>query len=718
MLHKFYATGISCIGCVQDIRKILKKKLFVQGIKLENSENLPVVDDFWVNLIDKSVYIESELSEADLLSYLCKELPQYNICAQDKKTEPNHLFYGMLGVFAGATILAITLLYTSLTIYIILAISSLSLTLTVILGSDIYYKAYLDLQQLKFSMDVLFALSTLVTTLVSLVGFVCTGLPMMFDAAPLILGFRHLGISLKNYWIHNLGKQDLFSSLDKKLRDYILSLEKGSVVKVKPGEMFPVNGSLLTESQTSFISKENITGNFGPISATKGMYIQAGTMNCSDIELEIEYDDSSYILDLDKAYAALDQTEQDFSLSKYSEKLLTYFVPSIFVVAIISGIILGCVMSPYAGFCVAISVLVAACPCTLGLVAPLIYHISLGKLLKQGLVFNNVEALDALSEIDCVVFDLNGSLTQGKYCVQNTHLVTDEFALIIASLEVSSKHPIGNAIYQHFAKDGNILLDTEGLKILANGVAGMIAGDNYKIINLDDSDTCTHALYKNDQKIAEFAVRDVLRPYAKELIKFLQERKIKAYICTGDSHANAEYYAKSLGIESANIISSQSSKNKLEFLESLAAKKVAYVGDGPNDILAAGKSLVSFGLHNNAHSSNNSMQTGFLAGVDINLTEDSFAPIVAALKLSQDMRSVFNRSLLMSFIYNVGSVLLVCTSMQFCGTMLFSAGICASLMIVQMLIVFASLYVFKMHDYAEAPQLAEDEGYSLPSMSC
>ena len=377
--------------------------------------------------------------------------------------------------------LIICLATSGLSLALMTSLAVFSTLLTLVLGANSYYEAWTKLTKTKtLTMDSLFALSTASILIVSIASLFLPWLPMMFEAGLLIYGFRHIGIAIENTIKEKIGAAKFQDRAPKTVRRKtpdgfeeinLDQISAGEVIIVYPGEIIPLDG---IGEEEGLIYNTIITGATLPRYFAPQTKVLAGMRlanNEKPLAIRItKSQNESYLARLDKVIeqSVLEKAPIEIKTGK----LLHYFIPTVIALAVASGIIIGFFFPAAIAIQCAVSVLVSACPCTLGLITPLAVKTGMHKAAENGVQFKSAKTLQQAEQIDTVIFDLNGTLTTGVpsvkelYLFEESNLSEAEFLSYCSALEKKSNHPIGKAIYsfanQHKKLDLNleaILLD-------------------------------------------------------------------------------------------------------------------------------------------------------------------------------------------------------------------------------------------------------------------
>ena len=652
----------------------------------------------------------------------------------------NHWLLGGIGLVAGIAMLVIMLTGVALPFSALIALGGVSTIITLWLGKTSFQQAWLKWKKnpdmpnkrREVTMDTLFSISTISVLLVSLASFAFHFLPMMFDAGLLIFGFRHIGLGIRQLMRNHLDFKKKFQDTAPKTVQVYDEIKKvvgfkntqsvlpGELVLVEPGEMIPLDGESLNDN--GLINELLVTGQDIPRPISANETLLAGMripIDGTRLLLRVKNTHAdSYLSSLDKQLTEL--SDKKAPIQEYADKVLRYFIPTILSLAIISGVVVGIFFPPALAIQCAVSVLVAACPCTLGLVVPLSLGVGMRKAKQYGIqAFKDPSMLQCADSIDTVVFDLNGTLTKGNPEVvraglfQGADIPFDEVCSITSSLESQSSHAYAHAICRHIKKVvPNVPqppMSSAMSTIIFGGVQASMDNHSYSIGNeymmrhlgiditrfksslrLKDAERPIF-FAKDNQIVAYFILSDALRDDAKATIQALQSMRKKVLICTGECRATAAYYASMLGIDINDIYAECKPNEKEKIINELKTigprkgKNVAMVGDAANDSLAIAAS--DFGIAIKSKSTNDLVEQQ--AGVV--LQNSNLQPVLNAFVIARQTMRNIKQNLFFSLGYNVCSI--VCTGglLVALGFAL-NPGIGVALMILQTVLILLNVY--------------------------
>ena len=629
--------GMTCSACSSGLEKYLNKQ---EGIK-----------QAYVNLVMNTAsieYDEKKLSLKDLDKFVERAgfkslgINDYKKEGKKEKNQKCRLI--------GITIFSILTLYISMAHMIMLpsipyldkmnyplnySIALLTLsTLVLILGVHILKNGLKNLIHKTPNMDTLVTIGVCASFLYSLYETIMIiggnnsyVENLYFESSAIVIFFIEIGKFIEN---KNKNKtkeaiQKLMTLTPKNavvIRDNseqevtIDEIQKGDIVICKPGEKIAVDGTII--DGVTHIDESFITGESTPVKREKGSKVIAGSIN---YEGTIKYNaekigKESTVSEIVRLVSEATNTKAP--ISKIADKISSYFVPVIIIIAIIS-FIAWLILSKDVALAINnfVSILVIACPCSLGLATPLAIVISTGLCSQNGILVKSSEVLENAHKVKTICFDKTGTLTNGTLSVSNIYSyikpndtssrINNENEIIrnVASIERYSEHPIAIAIV-NYAKERNIELEevSDFKSIPGYGVYAKINNSEYYIGNRklmiennveisstqDEVDLAVKGnsilfVVKDKKLISLIGVKDVVRKNVKEAIKELKNKNIDVIMLTGDNETTAQYIADE--IEITNIIANVKPKEKAERIKELKQKGIVMMcGDGINDSIS------------------------------------------------------------------------------------------------------------------------------------
>jgi copper-exporting ATPase len=541
-------------------------------------------------------------------------------------------------------------------------------------GVPFIKSAWASFKKHHSNMDTLVALGTLVAYVYSVFALF-TGQPVYFEAAGFIIFFILLGQIFEERMRNNASEAvekllDLQAKTAQVLRDgnYVEvaaeDIQIDDLIRVRPGEKIAVDGTIVEGSTT--IDESMVTGESLPVEKSVGDAVIGSTINSNGtILFKAEKVGSETLLSQIVDFVKMAQSSRA-PIQDLTDKISGIFVPVVTILAIATfwvwSVLLGASLQE--AMLYAVSVLIIACPCALGLATPTALMVGTGRSAKMGVLIKNGTVLQEVQKIQTVVFDKTGTITIGQPLV--TDVVGDEARVLTlaASLETFSEHPLAQAVLSQAEEKGLVLSPVENFQAIeGKGVQGQIdqqlvtlgngklhdgtAMDpelEKRMVELQEQAKTVISLSVDGQVIGLIAIQDAPKASSKEAIKKLKERGLKTVMLTGDNERVAQAIAKQVGIDT--VIADVLPQEKASAIQKLQeTSKVAFVGDGIND--APALSIADVGI---------AMGSGTDIAIEsggIVLTQNDLLGVVRAFDMSQ---KTFHRILLNLFwasIYNI-----------------------------------------------------------------
>lgn len=478
-------------------------------------------------------------------------------------------------------------------------------------------------------------------------------------------------------------------------------IKKGDIVISKAGDKIAVDGEIIEGN--AHLDESFITGESKPVAKNIGEKVIAGSLNYDGfIKYKAErIGKESTISEIVKLVIEASNTKAP--IAKIADKISGYFVPTVIVIAIItfvSYLFLGYdIKTALSTF---ITVLVVACPCSLGLATPLAIVISEGLCAGNGILVKKSEILENASKINTIVFDKTGTLTYGKLKISKiynySNIPQKQLMKMVGSIEEKSTHPIGKAFMDYMVENKIEKLNVENMQNIAGyGIIGTINNEkiilgNRKIIEKfsiennhlkDEKDLAlggnSIVYVANENKIlALIGVNDVVRENAKDVIKELKKYNVKTIMLTGDNKQTAEKIGKELEITEviSNVLPSQKSDTIKSLKEN--GNKVMMCGDGINDSPALTNADIGVSVKSGTDIAMDSS--------DVILTKNDLYSILKLIKISEKTVKNIKQNLFWAFFYNC---LMIPVAIGFFKPL----GISINPMIASLAMVFSSLTV-------------------------
>ena len=691
--------GMTCSACSSGLEKYLNKQ---EGIKTAS-----------VNLIMNNAsieYDETEINLEQVEKYI--EKAGFSSLGIDKLENEEKKKTKEKSKLIGISIISILILYISMAHMVKLpvipyldmmhnpvnyAIALLILTtIVLIIGKDILKNGYKNLVHKTPNMDTLVAIGVLASYIYSIHGTIkiIKGQVkyvenLYYESAAIVIFFIKIGkyVENKNKDKTKEALKQLMSItpnhaiIEKEGKEETVTLDeiqKGDIIICKPGEKIAVDGEVI--EGTTHINESFITGESVPVKREKGSKVIAGSIN---YEGPIKYKaeqigKESTVSEIVRL--VVEATNTKAPIAKIADKISGYFVPTIIIIAIISFAIWLAISKNLAtAINIFVTILVVACPCSLGLATPLAIVISSGKASKKGILVKTSEALENAHKIKTICFDKTGTLTKGELTISKiynySNLEEKEIIKKVASIENKSEHPIARAIVEK-AKEEKIELDQiNKFKAIAGygvraeikeqekshnyliGNKKLMKENNIQILKEDDeTELVTEGnsiLYvAKDQKIiALIGVKDTIKEESKEIIEKLKKRKIEVIMLTGDNEKTAKAIAKQLGIE--KVIANVLPKQKAEEIKKLKQNGLVMMcGDGINDSLSLVTADIGVSISSGTDIAMDS--------AEVVLMNDNLEKIEELIEISRKTIKNIKQNLFWAFFYNICMVPIAC----------------------------------------------------------
>lgn len=448
-------------------------------------------------------------------------------------------------------------------------------------------------------------------------------------------------------------------------------VEKGEIFLVKPGESVAVDGIVL-EGKSSF-DESAITGESIPVPKQEGDTIVSASINKSGLirAKATKVGEDTTIAQIIRLVEEASSSKAP--IAKMADKIAGVFVPTVITIALITGVIWLISGATFEfAMSTAIAVLVISCPCALGLATPVAIMVGTGKGAENGILIKSGDALETAHQIDTVVLDKTGTITQGKpvvtdiICAAGKNADKTQLLQIAGSLEKGSEHPLAEAIV-NYCVTNNISLEkvTDFNALFGKGIEGTVSGTHYyagnekmmeeKGISLStEQKNQIQALAKQgrtpllfaDEKqfLGIVAVADVVKPTSKEAVQKFRDYGIHVIMLTGDNEVTAQAIKEQVGIDEviAGVLPTQK-EEKISALKQ-AGHKVAMIGDGVNDAPALASADVGIAIGAGTDVA--------IESADIVLMKNDLLDAVGAVKLSKAVIRNIKENLFWAFFYN------------------------------------------------------------------
>lgn len=681
--------GMTCSACSSGLEKYLNKQ---DGIKQANV-NL-VMNNANIEYDEQKLTLEQVEKFIEKAGFTSLGIVTFEKESKKKGTEK----YKLIAI----TIISLVILYISMAHMVGLpsipflnimyhpvnyAIALLILTIVVItLGKDILKNGYKNLIHKTPNMDTLVMIGVLASFIYSIYGTIqiLKGNAqyvenLYYESAAIVIFFIEIG-----RYIENKNRDKTKEALKQlmtitpnnatilkdgqEVKVTLDEIKKGDIVICKPGEKIAVDGEVV--QGTTHINESFITGESVPVKREVGSKVIAGSIN---YEGTIQYraekiGKESTVSEIVKLVAQATSTKAP--IAKIADKISGYFVPTVLVIAII---IFGIWLIISKDFSVAInifvSILVVACPCSLGLATPLAIVIASGNASRKGILVKSSETLENAHKVKTICFDKTGTLTKGTLTVSRMYNYSnkDEKELLkdIASLENKSEHPIARAIVNKAQEDNISLIDVKDFKAIPGfGIEGktsdekhylignkkLMLENNVELANSEDEQKLISDgnsilfVSLNKKLVALLGVSDVIKENVPQVIIELKSKNIDVVMLTGDNEKTANVIANQIGI--TNVVANVTPKEKAETINKLKEKGLVMMcGDGINDSVSLVTANIGVSVSSGTDIARDSAQ--------VIIMNDNLERINDLLDISSKTVRNIKQNLFWAFFYNV-----------------------------------------------------------------
>lgn len=678
--------GMTCSACSTGLEKYLNKQ---DGVKAT------------VNLVMNNaniVYDEKKYTISDLEKFVAKagfeSLGIDNFEKEEKKKSNEKL------KLIGITVTSLLILYISMSHMVGLPVIpflnmmkypinyAISLwllsSIVIFMGKDIIKNGVKNLMHLTPNMDTLVTIGvassyfySIFETIMILNGKINYVHTLYFESSAIVIFFIKIGKFIENINKDKTKKaiQDLMTItpqnavVERKGKEVTVTIDeikKGDIVVCKPGEKIAVDGVII--EGITHINESFITGESVPVKREEGSKVIAGSIN---FEGTIKYKAEkigreSTVSEIVRL--VVEATNTKAPIAKIADKISELFVPTVMILAFISFVVWFVISKNFGtAINVFVSILVVACPCSLGLATPLAIVVASGVASKKGILIKNSEVLENAHKVKTVVFDKTGTLTKGELSVSKIYnysdLTDDEIIREVANIERKSEHPIARAIVKCAGDITKESIIEDFKAIIGYGVTAVIDGKKYlignkklmiengiNIINEKDENELSNSgnsllfVAKENVLIALIGVKDVVKENAKEVLNKLKEKNIRVLMLTGDNEKTAKFLADEIGID--EIIANVKPKEKAERIKELKQYGLVMMcGDGINDSVSLVTADVGV-----------SISTGTDIAMDsssVILMNDNLDKINDLMELSKKTIKNIKQNLFWAFFYNL-----------------------------------------------------------------
>jgi len=682
--YRFAITGMTCASCVKPLENDLR--------------NVSDIEEVNINFAERNLAITTTLAPEKIIAIIQKSGYQASLITEQQVDDSTTQFRQLIYKSVTAAVVGIILLIVGMTPFfptiqtlsgqlLWIALGIITFLTMYYAGGHFYHSAWQAFIMRHATMDTLIAIGTGAAWLFSMfVALFPHSVPSLaqhiyFDAAVLILAFINFGSALEirargktSQAIRRLiGLQPKTARVVRDGKDIDIPIEQiilGDIVRVRPGEKIAVDGEVTEGSST--VDESMLTGEPLAIKKSPGDEVIGSTLNKTGSFLykATRVGSDTVLAQIISLVQKAQNTKP--AIARLADSVSAIFVPVVLIAAVMTALIWFNVGPlPKAGYMLvsAMTVLVIACPCALGLASPIAVIVGMGKAAENGILIRNGEALQQASHLTTIVLDKTGTITLGQ--PQVTQLVPtadfDEAHILqlAASIEQQSEHPLAEAIVSS-AQQKNIKLTTatDFQAVAGQGVRATVQQQKILLGNaalMQANDIDTGSLETQAQQLADqaqtpmylavdeklagiIAVADPIKKDSAIAIQRLQQYGLKVIMLTGDNQRTAHAVAKQIGIK--HVIAEVLPQDKARQVSELQAQDnvVGMVGDGINDAPALAQADVGFAIGAGTDVA--------IESADVTLMRNSIHGVANAIDISTACIRNIKQNLFGAFIYN------------------------------------------------------------------
>lgn len=692
-IHQFALKEVSCAGCVRSIEKALGR---TRGIQ-----------EYSINFADRTASIQTDLEpgvvvqvieDAGYGAELIEDEEDHSRrAAQEEAHYRSTLRRALIALAVGAVLMLLMLTgfmpSPDTAAGVVFGVVSGLVTLAVLYGcaGHIFRGAWKGLPHANFNMDTLIALGTgtawlYSTLLLPVLALAPEWVPaqahhLYYEASVMIIGFILLGQALEARSRGNTSRA-LRELLNLQPREALRVREDGEKtvpvallipgdrVRIRPGERVPVDGEVIEGA--GHIDESMLTGEPLPVSRAVGDRVTGGTVNGSgSLLMEVRAVGQQTVLA--QIVDAVRQAQNSKpALGRLADKIAGVFVPAVMMIAALTFVVWWWVGPepgwPYA-IISAVTVLIVACPCALGLATPMSVMVGVGRAAGKGILIRNGDALQQAQELTTVVFDKTGTLTEGQPQVVEHRVLGEASAVfpLIAAVEKRAEHPLAQALCRWLQEQGSgsdasveAFEARSGSGVVAQVDAQSVLVGSRSLLESEGVD-CSALIAEGEsfsgagrslvwvavegELKALFAIADPLRSDTVEAVKRLKNRGLKLVLLSGDNRRTAEAIARQAGID--EVIAEVKPEQKQAVIRELQQRGeiVAMVGDGINDAPALAQADIGYAMGSGTDVA--------ISSADVTLMQSSLLSLADAISISRATVRNIKQNLFGAFIYNV-----------------------------------------------------------------
>lgn len=637
MMKRFQIGGMSCINCAQDLEKTLQKNPQIQRVQ--------------VNFASETAEIVSDLSPSELITIIGQT--GYSAELQRAALPEKSLSWRIIILLFIALFFLIEMMAMFFHQHLF---PSFWVFLSASVAQILAYPFYRQASFRSPNMATLVVTGTTAVYLYSVYLYFSGSEALYFEASSMVIAFVSIG-----KWLEERTKRHSLNALSELLKLTPPTVEKitngesltisaskikmGDVLKIQTGERLCADGVLLSGGLVC--DEAHLTGEALPLNKMVGDVVRAGALVLNGGgHYEVTASGEKTLLgDLTEALQRAQNSTAP--ITRLTDKVARIFIPAVLGLSFLTFCFSLFYLDTESAFFRAVSVLVVACPCALGLATPASLMAGLGQAIRHGIWFKNAEALEKLAEISVFVVDKTGTLTVGKPTIQAVYSLIDDLDDLSASLAQFSTHPLAKALTgnPHFSVANH-------REMVGQGLIGTINGTEYRLgqwfkEQLPESwaEYSVVTLSTAEKLLGAYAFGDVLRTETPSTVEALQRLGKKVIILSGDRSSAVEKMANQLNIQDFYSECTPSEKLAIIQNQQKLGLKVAMVGDGLNDAPALAGADLGLSVYGGT--------TIAQLSADIRLMRPNLSALLSAYLIARATKNNIQQNLFFALIYNL-----------------------------------------------------------------
>lgn len=656
---RFYLSGLNCTACLWLLEKL---PAFCDDAESARVNMATSTIEVWRKSEGSFAAIAQKLDQFGYRPHAIRD-SENSVRLQTKEFRKDLIRVGIAGASTGNIMIFAASLYSgatgSLAEHFRLLSGILALPVLTYCAWPFYRSAYAALKSKHLNLDVPIVIAIIAGIISSLFGIWDSTEKVYFDSLStlvfLLLGSRLFLQRVQQKQLRSLSfENELLVSSVQRLNQRgtpeivsSLSLTKGDCILIHRDNIIPVDG--FVKSGKSEINTAILTGESDLLSVTRGDRVEAGSRNVTG-EFVLKVENSTTETRLAKILRDTENsTKSKSKFVHFSDQISQWFI---LIVLITAALLVGSFLSsdPSEGISRALAMVIVTCPCVFGIAIPLSMSLAIQVAAKKGIIVKNADAVERLWKVKNLFFDKTGTLTTGDMEVLATTPTDHSHLGIALGLEKDQTHPVGRALTKYIRNlEVKSVQFDHVVALTGGGVQGELSGIIFSLKPIDQtfSDSkvikSTFGLFRDQELIKTFKLRDEIRPQALSLLTWARENNFGTHLISGDRRKVVEEYAAILGFRTKDTQGELTPEAKAQAIRSF--ENSAMIGDGANDSAALAAADVGIAVCGSLEAS--------LRAADVYLTKTNLNTITTLISISRLTKNAIYRNLFFSASFNV-----------------------------------------------------------------